>query len=50
KEMVCNSRTDGRNAYEETAKWMLEYLFKENLVAPTFIGIIISSYNNLIEM
>ncbi|PKY17665.1 hypothetical protein RhiirB3_430325 [Rhizophagus irregularis] len=31
--MVCNSRTDGRNTHEETAKWMLEYLFKENLLS-----------------
>ena len=35
-------------ANDEIAKWRLEYLFKENIKAPTFLGIEINSpnYNN----
>ena len=41
-EMNCNFIAAGRDQHpadDETAKWSLEYLFKENLKAPTFLGI-----------
>src|SRR3984957_17406061 len=41
-EMAYNFLAAGRDTHpadDETAKWSLEYLFKENLKAPTFLGI-----------
>ena len=50
-EMAQSFHAAGRNVHpadDETAKWRLEYLFKENIKAPTFLGIEINSpnYNN----
>ena len=47
-EMSYNFHAAGRNIHpadDETAKWKLEYLFKENFKAPTFLEIEINSYN-----
>ena len=46
------TRRDQHPADDMTTKWSLEYLFKENLKAPTFLGIEYSSLNddNSIEM
>ncbi|CAB4427150.1 unnamed protein product [Rhizophagus irregularis] len=41
---------DQHPADDETAKWKLEYLFKENLKAPTFLGIEYTSSLNDSEM
>lgn len=41
-EMTYNFLAAGRDMHpadDETAKWSLEYLFKENLKAPTFLGL-----------
>lgn len=41
-EMAQDFHAAGRNTHpadDETAKWKLEYLFKEDLKAPTFLGI-----------
>jgi hypothetical protein len=41
-EMEHNFHAAGRSIHpadDETAKWKLEYLFKENMKAPTFLGI-----------
>jgi hypothetical protein len=45
-EMAQNFHAAGRDTHpadDETAKWKLEYLFKEDLKAPTFLGI---EFNN----
>jgi len=47
-EMAYSFLAAGRDihpANDETAKWKLEYLFKENLKAPTFLGIESNSLN-----
>jgi len=54
-EMAYNFLAAGRDTHpadDETAKWSLEYLFKENLKAPTFLGIELNCLNdsNSIEM
>ena len=52
-DMAYNFLAAGRDSHpadDETAKWHLEYLFKENLKAPTFLGIEFNSLNNSNEM
>jgi len=47
-EMAYSFLAAGRDIHpadDETAKWKLEYLFKENLKAPTFLGIESNSSN-----
>ena len=52
-DMAYNFLAAGRDSHpadDETAKWRLEYLFKENLKAPTFLGIEFNSLNHSNEM
>ena len=49
-EMAHSFHAAGRNIHpadDETAKWKLEYLFKENLKAPTFLGVEFNSNNSM---
>jgi hypothetical protein len=46
--MAQNFHAAGRNIHpadDKTARWKLEYLFKEDLKAPTFLGIEFSNSN-----